>query len=108
MRQVNWNQVAEKAVLMSTESLIYTIKDCREAALASRGWNPENEGYYDDEASVYASELRRRERCNAVASIINSWSDKPKVTKKNYMDDFKDDQYLIDQRKYFAIRKQYN
>jgi hypothetical protein len=69
MRQVNWQEVAEKAVLMSYESLIYTIKDCREAAKASRGWNPENEGYYDDEASVYVSELRRREKCGTVASI---------------------------------------
>lgn len=69
MRTVNWSSVAEKATLMSTESLIYTIKDCREAALASRGWNPENEGYYDDEASVYASELRRRERCNTSISM---------------------------------------
>jgi hypothetical protein len=75
MRVVNWNEVAQKAVLMSTESLIFTINDCREAAKASRGWNPENEGYYDDEASVYASELRRRERCNTVASIRKSWSD---------------------------------
>lgn len=72
MRQVNWNEVAAKAVLMSTESLIYTINDCREAAKASRGWNPENEGYYDDEASVYASELRRREKCNVVSSIRNN------------------------------------
>lgn len=69
MRTVNWNEVAQKAVLMSTESLIFTINDCREAAKASRGWNPENEGYYDDEASVYASELRRRNKCNVVASI---------------------------------------
>lgn len=87
MRQVNWKETAEKAILMTTESLVYVINDCREAAKASRGWNPENEGYYDDEASVYAAELRRREKASAVASI----------PKKSYMDDFKDDQYVIDQ-----------
>jgi len=67
MRELDWKRTAEKAVLMSTESLIYTINDCREAALASRGWNPENEGYYDDEASVYSSELRKRNQYRAIS-----------------------------------------
>jgi hypothetical protein len=69
MRTVNWNEVAKKAVLMSTESLIYTINDCRDAVNASKGWNPENECYYADESSVYAAELRRRKKASAVASI---------------------------------------
>lgn len=60
MRTLDWKSVEEKAKGMTIEMLRYAILDCREAELASRGWNPENEGYYSDEASVYSKELRKR------------------------------------------------
>lgn len=60
MKTLNWNQVEAKAKKMSVVELEYSVKDCCEARDASRGWNPENENYYQDEASVYSRELRRR------------------------------------------------
>ena len=56
-----WERYEEKARNMSVVELLFSIEDCRKASLASRGWNPENEGYYDDEASVYFRELRKRQ-----------------------------------------------
>ena len=45
---------------MSTACLRYTIKDCREAEAAMRGWNPIKEGFYSDQAATFGDELRRR------------------------------------------------
>jgi len=47
---------------MDAAALLYTIKDCREAAAAMRGWNPNREGFYLDQGSTYAQELARRRR----------------------------------------------
>ena len=60
MKTLNWNQVEAKAKKMSVVELAYSIKDCCEARDASRGWNPENENYYQDEASVYSREYNKR------------------------------------------------
>ena len=62
MKTVNWKQEEERAALMDFDSLLWTITDCMEARDASKGWNPENEGYYQDLASVYSQELNRRKR----------------------------------------------
>lgn len=45
---------------LSTDSIHYVIKDCRQAEQAMRGWNPEREGYYSDQAATFAQELIRR------------------------------------------------
>ena len=60
MRTLNWKEKEARVRAMSDEALAYSIKDCIEARDASKGWNPENECYYQDEASVYSMEQRRR------------------------------------------------
>jgi hypothetical protein len=57
---INWNQLETKAQKMTVSELVYAIRDCRLAAEASRGWNPDAECYYYDEAAVYLMELKRR------------------------------------------------
>ena len=39
MKNVNWKQEEDKAVLMDVASLMYTINDCIAARDASKGWN---------------------------------------------------------------------
>lgn len=60
-RAPDWNALEEKAKKMAIVELMGAIKDCGDAAKAMRGWNPEAEGYYMDEASVYNRELRSRQ-----------------------------------------------
>ena len=62
MKTLDWDETKAYAQRLSVSQLRYTIKDCREAAQAMKGWNPNMEGYYADEASVYADELRNRRR----------------------------------------------
>ena len=45
---------------MTTDCLIYTVKDCHETAESMRGWNPIREGFYMDQMATYGDELRRR------------------------------------------------
>ena len=52
-----WRQDAKS---MTVDALKHTIQDCREAEKAMRGWNPVKEGFYSDQASTYAMELKRR------------------------------------------------
>lgn len=56
----DFSRWAELAKGMTDASLLYTIKDCREAAAAMRGWNPNREGFYLDQGATYAQELARR------------------------------------------------
>ncbi len=60
MKTINWNLLEERASGMTDAELHYARLDCRKAEAAMKGWNPEAEGYYSDEASVYSRELRRR------------------------------------------------
>lgn len=62
MQNLNWTEVEARAKTMTDDELRYAIKDCREAAEAM-GNEPrfgKDQGYYTDEGSVYAGELRRR------------------------------------------------
>ncbi len=52
-----WEREAKK---LSIDSLRYVINDCKEAAQAMKGWNPEREGYYIDQGSTFGQELTRR------------------------------------------------
>jgi len=52
----------EMACNMSTACLLYTVRDCRQAEAAMRGWNPIKEGFYSDQACTYGMELTRRRR----------------------------------------------
>ena len=52
-----WEREAKR---LDIESLRYVINDCQMAARAMRGWNPEREGYYLDQASTFGQELTRR------------------------------------------------
>jgi hypothetical protein len=45
---------------MDEAGLFYALNDCRKAAEAMKGWNPEREGYYADQAFTFADEIRRR------------------------------------------------
>ena len=53
----SWRQDAKS---MTVDALKHTIQDCRNAEKAMRGWNPDKEGFYSDQASTYAMELKRR------------------------------------------------
>ena len=50
----------KRARAMSDDQLAFAVKDCIEARDAMKGWNPVQEGYYQDEASTYAQEIYRR------------------------------------------------
>ena len=52
----------EHAKTCSESSLRYIIADCRQAEKAMRGWNPDRESYYADQAFTYGDELTRRVR----------------------------------------------
>lgn len=52
-----WQREAKR---LSVDSLRYVVQDCHEAAQAMRGWNPEREGYYLDQASTFGQELTKR------------------------------------------------
>ena len=52
-----WEREAKR---LSIDSLRYVVNDCQEAAKAMRGWNPEREGYYIDQASTFGQELTKR------------------------------------------------
>lgn len=43
-------------------SLRYIVSDCKQAAAAMHGWNPNREGYYLDQAATYGMELTLRNR----------------------------------------------
>jgi hypothetical protein len=49
-----------KAKRLSLDSLRYVVADCQSAAQAMRGWNPDREGFYIDQASTYQHELMKR------------------------------------------------
>ena len=49
-----------EAATMDTQALIHTIQDCRNAEKSMKGWNPDKEGFYSDQASTYAMELKKR------------------------------------------------
>jgi len=52
-----WENLAKRA---SNSELTHIVEDCREAEIAMRGWNPDLEGYYSDQAATYQMEIRRR------------------------------------------------
>jgi hypothetical protein len=54
-----WEQHSKKC---SIEKLEFICKDCGEAELAMRGWNPEKENYYADQRMTYSAELMRRKK----------------------------------------------
>jgi hypothetical protein len=56
-----WEREAKR---LDIESLRYVVKDCKEAAQAMRGWNPDREGYYLDQASTFGQELTKRMKGN--------------------------------------------
>ena len=56
----NFESWRQEASTMDTQALINTIKDCRNAEKSMRGWNPDKEGFYSDQASTYAMELKKR------------------------------------------------
>ena len=46
---------------MTVAELMYVAKECREVASLWRGEDPVVEGFYDDQASTFATALRRRQ-----------------------------------------------
>jgi hypothetical protein len=56
----DFSKWAREAKKLSIDSLRYVVKDCQEAAQAMRGWNPEREGYYLDQAHTFGQELTKR------------------------------------------------
>ena len=54
-----WRSQAET---LDTHSLKWMIADCRRVARNLRGFDPEREGYYEDQAFTFADELARRNR----------------------------------------------
>ena len=64
--QLNFQETERRARKMTDEALAWSRSDCMEAgraafALAEAGCMvSKDQGYYTDEASVYAAEMRRR------------------------------------------------
>lgn len=56
----NFETWRQQAKTMTVEVLKHTIQDCRNAEKSMRGWNPVKEGFYSDQASTFAMELKRR------------------------------------------------
>jgi len=56
----DFNTWEARAKTMTVAQLLYTVRDCREAAEAMRGHDPVKEGFYMDQASTYGMELNRR------------------------------------------------
>ena len=56
-----WEREAKK---LSIDSLLYVVNDCKEAAQAMKGWNPEREGFYIDQAYTFSKELSKRMKGN--------------------------------------------
>ena len=54
-----WERAAKR---LSIDSLRYVINDCQMAARAMKGWNPDREGFYIDQASTFGQELTKRAR----------------------------------------------
>ena len=78
-QQIDWNAVQARAKKMSDDELEYAIRDCR-AAAAAMGREPragKDQGYYDDEASVYSAELSKRKKSgkNENATPLREWID---------------------------------
>lgn len=58
-----------KAKTMTFSELSFTVKDCHQAAENMRGWNPDREGFYIDQACTFGMELtRRRRHANEIAA----------------------------------------
>lgn len=53
---------AKQAKALGADSLRYVVEDCRQAAEAMKGWNPEREGFYRDQSSTFGQELTRRKQ----------------------------------------------
>ena len=51
----------DAARAMTTDCLLYSAKDCRKVEALWRGVDGMVEGFYSDQASTYAMELRRRQ-----------------------------------------------
>lgn len=49
-----------KAKIMTIAELLWTVKDCQEAAACMKGFNPDKEGFYIDQACTFGMELTRR------------------------------------------------
>ena len=52
----------EHSKTLDVYSLKYIIKDCISAAENMKGWNPNREGYYLDQAATYGMGLTKRNR----------------------------------------------
>lgn len=57
---LDWEKEERKARSMTSDQLAYAIKDAIAARDASGRDNPNGEGYYQDQASTYAKELKAR------------------------------------------------
>ena len=58
MKTINHNEYQERVRTQSTDELVYTIQDCREALAA---WpDSDNAGFYADEIHYCAMELKKR------------------------------------------------
>lgn len=57
-KTLDWNAKQAYAKKLTVEQLAFAINDCLLAAECQ----PENEGYYHDEASVYRAELMKRKK----------------------------------------------
>ena len=58
---IDWDHYEKIAKKMTIAELHHAILDCRKAALAMKDHNPEREGFYDDQASIYSKEMRTRQ-----------------------------------------------
>ncbi len=59
---INWKQKEAYAKTLNEAQLAWAVTDCLKARDAMAGHNPAKAGYYQDEASIYSTELRKRQK----------------------------------------------
>ena len=59
---IDWKKEERYAKSLTDDELQFAINDAIAARNASKGWNPNGEGFYQDQASVYSQELIKRQK----------------------------------------------
>jgi len=55
-----WSKWEAQAKAADFDALVYIVADCRKASQAMKGWNPEKEGFYSDQAATFQKEINAR------------------------------------------------
>jgi len=57
-----WAQKEAHYKTFNMDALLFSRDDAMKAAIAMRGWNPEKEGWYEDDMHTICAEINRRRK----------------------------------------------